>query len=120
EQMSLDNVLDLVVPSSRGNLIALRNLIIPEESRGPTQIERRNQQRVMNLLVNIADRDLSDVVADVQTVLANMSLPRNMEVVISGDYEEQQDSFREMLLALLLAVVLVYMVLACLYESLLD
>ena len=69
---------------------------------------------------NISDRPLGEIASDVQARLVNIPRPRGYEILMSGDIEEQAKSFREMLLGIILAVVLVYMVLASLYESLLS
>jgi HAE1 family hydrophobic/amphiphilic exporter-1 len=60
------------------------------------------------------------ILADIREGLRSVPVPQNLSIVFGGDYEEQQKAFRELLLNLVLALVLVYMVMACLYESLRD
>jgi HAE1 family hydrophobic/amphiphilic exporter-1 len=74
---------------------------------------------MVQIRANITDRPLGEVAADVQASLVNIARPRGYEIVMAGDIEEQAKSFREMLIGIVLATVLVYMVLASLYESLL-
>ncbi len=120
EQMGLDDILNLTLPGRNGEHVALRNLMRFETGTGPIQIFRKEQQRLNTVSANIAGRDLGSVVADARDRLAELPLPRNVDVTFAGDYEEQEAAFSELGLALLLAVVLVYMVMASLYESLRD
>ncbi|MBL26272.1 MAG: acriflavin resistance protein [Rhodospirillaceae bacterium] len=120
ERFSLDDVLDLTVTTDDGRQIALRNVVQLVRDRGPLEIQRRDQQRVISVYANIAGRELSRVVDDVRGELQSIPVPRNYDIVFSGDYDEQQSAFGELFLNFVLALALVYMVLACLYESLVD
>lgn len=117
---SLAEVLDLTLTSADGEPVALRNVVSTVTSRAPLEIERENQQRQMTVSANLSGRDLGSVAADIQAKLDGIPRPDGYDLVIAGDFEEQQKAFREMVLALLLALLLVYMVLACQYESLRD
>jgi len=118
--LSIDELLTHTIANKSGEPVSLRNLLIPRSGIGPVEIERKNQQRMVDIRANVTGRPLGDVAADVQNMLANIPRPRGYEILIAGDIEEQAKSFREMLLGIVLATVLVYMVLACLYESLLS
>jgi HAE1 family hydrophobic/amphiphilic exporter-1 len=84
------------------------------------RVERKDQQRVLTVSANITDRDMGSVLTDVRKGLGSVPVPQGFGIVFGGDYEEQQKAFRELLLSFLLALVLVYMVMACQYESLRD
>ena len=88
--------------------------------RGPVQIDRKDQERIITVAANIAGRDLGSIFADIQAELAQLPIPADFTIVYGGDYEEQQKAFRELLVSIILALVLVYMVMACQYESLRD
>ena len=118
--LTLDQILDLSLRNDRGELVVLRNLISYDRVMGPVNIERKNQERVLTVGGNILNRDLGSVVADIQARLDEIPLPPKFSLVISGDYEDQQESFRELMFAFALAIVLVYMVMACQFESLRD
>jgi hydrophobic/amphiphilic exporter-1 (mainly G- bacteria), HAE1 family len=120
ERMTQTQILNLTVPNENGSPIALRNIIDLSEGVGPQQIDRRNQQRVAVVFANISGRDLGSVAADVREVLREMALPDGYEGRVSGEFEEQQQAYRELMLAMFMAVLLVYMVMASLYESLRD
>ncbi len=118
DRMELTDVLDLTIPNENGEQIALRSLVTFDREPGPTQIERRNQQRVANVAVNFTDRDLGSASRDIMAAVSGIPLPPNYQIFVRGDYEEQQRAFRELMLSLVLSILLVYMVMACLYESL--
>ncbi|GAB6043721.1 efflux RND transporter permease subunit [Endothiovibrio diazotrophicus] len=120
ERRSIDEILDLTIRTPTGEQVALRNLVSSREGQGPTQIDRKDQQRIVTVSANVAGRDLGSVAADIQRELEGIARPVGYDLLIAGDFEEQQKSFEELLLALGLALVLVYMVLASQYESLRD
>jgi HAE1 family hydrophobic/amphiphilic exporter-1 len=120
EQRSLDEILDLTLATGTGEQVMLRNLVVTEPSQGPILIERKDQQRLVTVEANVAGRDLGSVAADIEARLNQIARPVGYELSIGGNFEEQQKAFGELLLSLLLALLLVYMVLACQYESLRD
>ena len=119
-QLPLDEVLDLTVRGSSGEDIALRNIVAATDGRGPTLIRRKDQQRTINVTANIAGRDLGSVAADVESALASIPRPAGYDLALAGNVEEQRKATTELLVSLALALALVYMVLACQYESLRD
>ncbi|MCI3951574.1 MAG: acriflavin resistance protein [Burkholderiales bacterium] len=120
EQRSPDEVLDLTLRTASGEQVALRNLVEAAFTRGPILIDRKDQQRLISIRANVAGRDLGSVARDVQARLEKIPRPAGYELRIAGNFEEQQKAFRELMIALALALVLVYMVLAAQYESLRD
>ena len=120
EKRSLDEILDLTLRTPGGERVVLRNLVDTETGLGPVTIERKDQQRLVTVTANVAGRDLGAVAADVQTRLDRIPRPAGYDLLIAGNFEEQQKAFHELLISLLLALLLVYMVLASQYESLLD
>ncbi|MCP1726885.1 HAE1 family hydrophobic/amphiphilic exporter-1 [Natronospira proteinivora] len=120
ERLTQSQILNLTVRNDEGDQIALRNLVDVGEGVGPQQIDRKNQQRLAVVYANISGRDLGSVAADVQDVLRDIPMPDGYDAVVSGEFEEQQEAFSELGLAMIMAVLLVYMVLASLYESLRD
>jgi HAE1 family hydrophobic/amphiphilic exporter-1 len=120
ERMAMDEILDFTITNDAGEQVMLRNVVATESHRGPVVIDRKNQQRVVLATAGIEGRDLGSVAQDVQEALRSIPLPRGYDVALAGDYEEQQEAFGELMMGLLLSLVLVYMVMACLYESLVD
>lgn len=120
EKKSIQEILDLTLQTPSGRQVTLRNLVSAEEGRGRVFIERKDQQRIINLTANVAGRDLGSVAADVFAGLEQIPRPVGYDLLVSGEFKEQQKSFDELLESLLLALLLVYMVLASQYESLTD
>jgi HAE1 family hydrophobic/amphiphilic exporter-1 len=120
EKRSLDEILNLTLTTASGEKVALRNVVATRASLGPILIDRKDQQRNVTISANVAGRDLGSVALDVQTLLDQIPRPVGYDLTVTGKFEEQQKAFRELVISLVLALVLVYMVLACQYESLRD
>jgi HAE1 family hydrophobic/amphiphilic exporter-1 len=120
ERRSLEEILDLTLRTPDGERVVLRNLVGSEPGRGAVTIERKDQQRLVTITANVAERDLGSVAADIQRRLERIPRPLGYDLMVSGNYEEQQQAFDELMVSLLLALLLVYMVLASQYESLND
>ena len=117
EDVSLQDVLGLALTSDEGRPVTLQNLVRTAPSLGPLTIQRKDQQRLVTVNANVAGRDLGSVAADLQAELRKIPIPAGYSLRLAGAFEEQQRSFRELLVSLLLALALVYMVLASQYES---
>ncbi|GJL82205.1 MAG: acriflavin resistance protein [marine bacterium B5-7] len=117
---SLDEILDLVLRTPDGKTVVLRNLVSTRKTSGPVTIERKDQQRVITVTANVSGRDLGSVAVDVEQVLKTIPRPIGYDLMVAGNIEEQQKSFIELVTALVLALALVYMVLASQYESFSD
>jgi HAE1 family hydrophobic/amphiphilic exporter-1 len=120
EKMSLDDILDLTLTNTDGQPVMLKNVVNVRPRKGPVRIERKDQERIITVSANISGRDMGSIMADIRDRMHNLPVPRDFTIVFSGDYEEQQKAFRELLFGLILALMLVYMVMASLYESLRD
>ncbi len=120
EKRSLDEILDLTLASASGEKVALRSLVTTHSSRGPVLIDRKNQQRRVTVRANVAGRDLGSVAKDVDLLLDRIPRPVGYDLMVAGNFEEQQKASRELIISLGLALLLVYMVLACQYESFRD
>jgi HAE1 family hydrophobic/amphiphilic exporter-1 len=120
EKRSLNEILNLTLTTASGEKVALRNLVVTEASLGPILIDRKDQQRRVTVSANVAGRDLGSVAFDVQALLDQIPRPVGYDLMVAGNFEEQQKASRELIISLVLALVLVYMVLACQYESLRD
>lgn len=120
EKLTMDEILHLTLTNSDGQQISLRNVVDVKPRSGPQSIERRDRERILTITAEIEERELSEVLADIRAGIRRIPIPRNFEVNFTGDYEEQQKAFAELLLSIVLSLVLVYMVMAMQYESLRD
>ena len=120
DRSSLSDLSQIFVFNTQGKPISLDNIASISRGAGPIQIERKYQQRIIHVTANTFDRDLGSVAADIQAKLDKMQLPPNFKINLTGAVESQRESFLSLLGALILAVVLVYMVLASQFKSLID
>jgi HAE1 family hydrophobic/amphiphilic exporter-1 len=120
EKRSIEEILNLLISTASGDLVALRNVVSAAPSRGPVLIDRKDQQRRVAVRANVTDRDLGSVAEEIQSLLDGIARPVGYDLAVTGDFVEQQKAFKELVISLILALVLVYMVLACQYESFLN
>lgn len=120
EKLPLDEILDLPLATPSGELVALRNVVSTTPGRGPIEIRRKDQQRVVTVTANVAGRPTGTVAREIEARLDAIPRPFGYDFVIAGSYEEQREAFDELMVSLVLALVLVYMVLASQYESFRD
>ncbi len=113
----LELLLNLPISASKIS-VPLREFITIIPAFGPSEIRHEEQHRQISLLANLKGRSLSAVIHDIREVLANITIPTDYQVVIGGEQEEIYRSFRSLMLAMLLAVVLIYMIMAAQFESL--
>ncbi|MGE5508353.1 MAG: efflux RND transporter permease subunit, partial [Chitinophagales bacterium] len=110
----------LPIPARGGTFIPLSSVATLVQQMSPSTLERLNQQATVSLTAAPDGRDLGSVVADIRSAVSRYRLSGGVNVYFSGEYEEQQRSFRELLVALALSVALVYIVMAAQFESLGD
>jgi len=120
EKANLSDILELTLANSNGQPVVLKNVVSLAPRSGPVIIERKDQERIVKVSADISGRDMGSVLSDIRELLRTVPVPRDFTIAFGGDYEEQQKSFRELSLSCILALVLVYMVMACQYESLRD
>ena len=107
-------------PLATGQPVALSTIARIERSSGPVQVDRKYQQRVIDLVGNVYGRDLGAVTAEIEERVAATPLPPGFSVRLSGQSAAQKEAFSGLLLAAGLALMLVYMVMASQFRSLLD
>jgi len=93
-------------------------LVSYEIVKGPKEIRRENQQREVLLTANLRGTKISQVVPKIQEKIDELSLPSGYRVVFSGEQEQMTKSFKSLIFAFSLAVLLVYMIMAAQFESL--
>lgn len=120
DRMDLQELLDLTVINNRGEPVILRNVVQAVRQEGPVRIERKDQERIITIEANFTGRDMGSVINDIRSELRTVPVPKDFSILFGGDYEEQQKAFKELLLGLILAIFLVYMVMAGQFESFRD
>lgn len=108
----------LKLPSTRftnvGNVAAISEVL------GPLEIERKDRGRIVNVMGNASGRSLGEVASDIESKIKKLDIPSGIEVKMAGQTEEQRESFFWLSIALVVGGILVYMVMASQFESLID
>jgi hydrophobic/amphiphilic exporter-1 (mainly G- bacteria), HAE1 family len=117
---SVEDVSGMIVAQRDGVPIFLKSVADVKLAEGPSEIRRVAQKRAAVISGDISGRDMGAVAADVRAVIARQTLPAGVVAGLSGQEDEMQRSFQSLKLALALAIFLVYLVMACEFESLLH
>ena len=120
DRSKLEDLRRLPIPVQGGKVVPLENVAELVQVFSPTQIERKYQQRIVHVTANTSGRDLGSIAQEIEKKISQMKIPEGFTVSLKGARLEQQEAFRMLLFALILAVVLIYMVLASQFGSLLH
>ena len=111
---------NLIIPLPSGKNVPLEQLADIQTGIAPSTIFRENQQRVISVGCDLSGTDLSTAVREIQRVIRQTPVPSDFQILIGGTAKDQRTSFRYLRLAFLAAILLVYMVMASQFESLID
>jgi len=117
EQVS--DINDVMVNTASGVSLPVKNVMVIQSQLGPSQIDRKNQERMI-LVSAEPEIPLSDAVAAVTARLPEIDRPQGFAIGFGAEVEQQAKTFNELRLVLILALILVYAVMASQYESLRD
>ncbi|MBE3127296.1 MAG: efflux RND transporter permease subunit [Candidatus Atribacteria bacterium] len=120
DRNSIEEVKNLLISSSTGLQIPLKEIAEVIVGFGPKGIDRQNQQRIVNVSGSISGRLLGKVIQDAQRKLDKLVLPEGYRYEFVGAQQQMQESFGSLALALIIAVLLVYMIMAAQFESLMT
>ena len=113
----MDYLTNMTILTPQGAVVKLSQIATFELAQGPVQIIREDQVRKAEVSAELLNRDLNSVMTDIQARVAQMNLPAGYEISYGGENEEMMESFASLAIALLLAILLVYSVMAVQYES---
>ncbi|MFH8251637.1 efflux RND transporter permease subunit [Microbacterium sp. B2969] len=114
---TIEQLKQLTIPSVAGP-VALEQIATVEESQGPTSITTQRGQRTSTVTVTPSTDDLAAASASVNTALADVDLPTGADATLGGVVTQQQDAFSQLGLALLAAILIVYIVMVATFKSL--
>ncbi len=114
---SLEAMSSTLLVNSNGSTATLGSLTAIDELPGQIEIRRENLQQLVEVTARLEGVDLGTGVAAVQKAVADLKLPPSIRVEYGGTYREQQKSFRDLTIVLLLAIVLVFLVLLFEFRS---
>jgi CzcA family heavy metal efflux pump len=114
---AIENVL---LTTKNGEPVLLKNLATLKLNAGPVKIERKYFQRVVHITANPVGRDLGSIAQDLESAFAQMQLPPGFSIRLAGQIQQQRETFEGLTYASVLALILVYMVMAAQFKSLID
>lgn len=119
-RQNIDDINKLTVVTNSGQVVPLGNLIEINITKSPVQIDRKYSQRLVSITSNVTGRDLGSVADEIRQKLNEIEIPPGFTVQLSGNVEQQSKTFSSLFLAFGLAIILVYMVMASQFQSLVD
>ncbi|MFD2532665.1 efflux RND transporter permease subunit [Gracilimonas halophila] len=116
--LDLDNI---SIRTPEGGVLPISSVIKKESARGPEDINRINGQRVTNITANLENGvALGEAVEAIQAELSDFPLPSGFNIVFGGEWEEQQKAAADFSMSIIMALILIYMVMAGQFERFLD
>ncbi len=120
-RQSIEDLENILMYNNAGNAIRLRDVGVVIERMTPPTIERKNRERVITVSAIVGPgAALSDVVAAANKEMRSMDIPSDISWQIGGTYEDQQDTFKDLGILMVLIIILVFIVMAAQFESLVD
>ncbi len=116
----LSDLENILLTTKIGEPVLLRNVASLKLNAGPVKIERKYFQRVVHITANPVNRDLGSIAEDLERSFAGLQLPPGFSIRLAGQIQQQRETFSGLIFASLLALILVYMVMAAQFKSLID
>ncbi len=116
----LTDLENILLTTKTGEPVLLKNVASLKLGAGPVKIDRKYFQRVIHITANPVNRDLGSIASDLESAFANLQLPPGFSIRLAGQIQQQRETFEGLLFASILALVLVYMVMAAQFKSLVD
>jgi len=121
DRLSTTDLDNISIRAANGEVLPVSAIVSQRKGRGPTSINRVNSQRVSYISANLESGvALGDAVEKIRTKLSDMPLPEGFSIVYSGEYEEQQKAAADFQLSIIMALILIYMVMAAQFERFFD
>jgi HAE1 family hydrophobic/amphiphilic exporter-1 len=117
---SVEEIRSLIINPGSGRPLPLSAVADVTVATGPAEIRRTRQQRVAIISANLSGGDLGSAVAELESIVAGIEMPVGTSAAVSGQSDDMRESFRSLQFTMLLAVFLVYLVMASQFESFLH
>ncbi|HXW08469.1 MAG TPA: efflux RND transporter permease subunit [Vicinamibacterales bacterium] len=115
----VEDISDILLSTTQGQVVEAKNLMTVRNQAGPTEIQRKNQERILRVTAE-PEVTLSEALSAVNARLSEVQVPEHFSMGFGAEAEEQARAFSQLRLMLILAIILVYAVMASQYESLRD
>ncbi len=119
DRQRVEDINDLLINTPQGQVLQAKNIVGVKQQTGPTEIQRKNQERILRVSAE-PQVPLSDAVAAVSAKLGDIRTSPEFKVGFGSEVEQQAQAFKQLRGVLILAILLVYAVMASQYESLRD
>ncbi|HEY7531148.1 MAG TPA: efflux RND transporter permease subunit, partial [Nitrospiraceae bacterium] len=116
----LTDIENILLTTKNGEPVLLKNVASLKLNAGPVKIDRKYFQRVIHITANPVDRDLGAIAADLEEAFGKLQLPTGFTIRVAGQIQQQRETFEGLFFATVLALALVYMVMAAQFKSLID
>ncbi len=117
DRQAKNSVADFAIINAQGNLVKVADVASLVEQVGPSTIERMDRQRQITISANVVGRSLGEVSADIEKSLNTIGKPAGYTFLFGGQTQRMKETFSNMILALFVAIVFIYFVLASQFES---
>ncbi len=114
---SIADIENILIYNTAGQAVRVRDVGRVVEHFTPPTIERKDRERIITVKTVVQGVPMSRVVAQANAAIARMDIPQGISVQLAGQYEDQQESFSDLLMLAVLILVLVYIVMAAQFES---
>ena len=115
---SIEDLEEILIYNSAGKAVRVRDVGKVVERYTPPTIERKDRQRIITVQAVVAGAPMSQIVEESDAIIDKMDLPQDVQIQLSGSYEDQQESFSKLYILGVLIILLVYIVMAAQFESL--
>ena len=119
ERHTVDKILNQTIPVS-GGAVPVREVVRIQRMKSPTEIVREGQTRVISLMADVRGRSLGQTLGMLENRLESVRLSGTERIKVAGAREEMRASYKSLILAIALALMLVYMIMASQFESLIH
>lgn len=117
---SKEAIEQILIPIPGGQMVQLKDIADIYEGESTPTIFRENQNRFVSVGCNLSGIDLTAATGEIEKIISNTPIPSEYQIIIGGTAEDQQEAFYYLGLAFLAAILLVYMIMASQFESLVE
>ncbi len=120
DRQSIADVGNIKIATPAGNLVPLYHVADFVKKMGPVKITREDQERDVTVTANTFERDIGSIVENIKSMESGMDIPEGYFIEYGGTYEDMHEAFVSLAQALAIAIILIYMIMAAQFESLLH
>ncbi len=114
---SIADIENILIYNAAGEGVRIKDVGKVVERFTPPTIERKDRERIITVSTVVSGVPMSQVVAEAEIAIDRMEIPVGINIQLAGSFEDQQDSFKDLLMLAVLIVILVYIVMAAQFES---